>query len=191
MSIGVNWAIQQSEKGRESSPGLLLFGKFSELLTLQRTFLHTVDLWATINNRMARGYPVLSKLSKKHSKAIELHLEGKTIQQQADAVGVTRDAVTHWRADPLYKEELAKRTQQRNKDHRKVIGNLLRQSANVLTKVMQGDDTITTAQRTTAIKILGINHLASYGIANAPAGTTVTQETGNAPAEVNIKLVKT
>ena len=136
-------------------------------------------------------FKLLQKLSPQHIQAIECHLKGMTVQQTADKIGYSFDSVAHWRSDKTYKAEFKKRAEQYNKEHRSNVATLLRNAVDVLNKVMNGDESITPAQRNTAQRILSINHLASYGMAGAPAGTTVTQETGNAPAEVKINLVKT
>ena len=139
---------------------------------------------------MAKFRPLV-KLSSQHYKAIKLDCEGRTIDQLAKAVGRSRDAVAHWRCDPLYKAELEKRLQERAKEHRKEVGALVRKATDVLTRVMNGDTGVTTAQRQTAMKVLGISHLSSHAFANAAAGTTVTREDGNAAPQVKIELVPT
>ena len=137
-------------------------------------------------------FRLLQKLSPQHIQAIECHLKGLTVQQTADKVGYSFDTVAHWRSDKNYKAEFKKRAEQYNKEHRSNVATLLRNAVGIMNRVMNGDESVTPAQRNTAQRILSINHLASHGMAGAAAGTTVTREDNPAQApSVNIQLVKT
>ena len=137
------------------------------------------------------AYRMLKKLSPQHIQAIECHLKGMTVQQTADKVGYSFDSISHWRAEKVYKAEFKRRAEQYNKAHRADVAALLRNATEVLNRVMNGDKSVTAAQRNTAQRIVAINHLASYAMAGAAAGTTVTREDGNAAPQVKIELVPT